>query len=157
MKTKILNLFFTGMVICGAVISGCSKNESINELKENPQLLSAKTGGGDVMASDVSILNQDLVITYASDNGADITSQFKDFTFHNQGTPPSGQAHVWNDLLAQTGTWTLDGEALITLNYPTGIFQQLSFLNRTWNIGESSSAVIRLYDNGDEVHLTPKK
>ncbi len=99
-----------------------------------------------------------LVIPYASDNGANITSEFKDFTFHNQGTPPSCQANVWNDLLAQTGNWTLGtGDGSITLKYPTGIFTQLAFLNRTWTIGESSTTVTRLYDNGDEVHLVVKK
>ncbi len=159
MKTKISNLFFTGLIICGAAISGCSKNETINELKENPQLLSARSAPTDMMATDVEILNKDLIITYAGDNGANITDQFKDFTFHFQGTPPSGQAHVWNDLLAQTGTWTYEGSAgIISLQYPTGIFQQLAFLNRTWKIGESSSNVHRLYtDDGDEVHLTGKK
>ncbi len=63
MKTKILNLFFTGMVICGAVISGCSKNESINELKDNPQLLSARSGETNQISSDISLLNHDLGYT----------------------------------------------------------------------------------------------
>src|SRR5688500_12939226 len=101
MKTKILNLIFAGVIICGAAISGCSKSDSVNDLNESPKTLTAKAGSGDLMAAQVSILNTDLIITYASDNGTDITAEFNEFTFHNQGTAPSGQAHVWNDLLAQ--------------------------------------------------------
>ncbi len=155
MKTKILNLFITGLVICGAAISGCSKNESVNELNQNPQLLSAKTGSGDLNTAS-EILNQNFVISYARDNGADITAQFRDFTFNFQGTAPAGKAHVWNDLLAQTGTWKfMEGTDVFEIKYPTEIFEQLVFLNRVWRIGESSSSVLRLYtDDGDEVQFS---
>jgi hypothetical protein len=156
MKTKILNLIFAGLCISAVTITGCSKNESVNELNQNPQTLTARSG--DLTAAQGDITNRNLVITYARDNGVDITAEFSEFTFNMQGTPPSGQAHVWNDLLAQTGTWNYTpGTDLITLKYPTEIFQELVFMNRTWHIGESSSTVFRLYsDDGDEVQLTGK-
>lgn len=151
MKTEILNLFFTGLVACGAAISGCSKSESIQELNQNPQLLTAKSQSG--LTATESILNTDLTISYARDNGNDITAQFRELTFNFQGSPPSGNAHVWNDLLAQTGTWKfVVGSDVFEIKYPTGIFEQLIFLNRLWKIGEISSSVLRLYtDDGDEV------
>lgn len=158
MKTKISNLIFAGLFASAVAITGCSKNESVNELNQNPQTLTAKSGSGDLMAAKGDITNQDLVITYARDNGVDITAEFNEFTFNMQGTPPSGQAHVWNDLLNQTGSWYYaPGGDDITLKYPTDIFRELEFLNRTWNIGESSSSVFRLYSgDGDEVHFTVK-
>lgn len=158
MKTKILNLIFAGLVASAVTITGCSKNESVNELNANPQMLTAKSGSGDLMAAKSDILNKDLVITSARDNGVDITAEFREFTFHFQGTQPSGQAFCWNDLLNQTGSWTYPvGSDEITLKYPTDIFQELVFMNRTWIIGESSSSVFRLYTNdGDEVQLATK-
>lgn len=157
MKTKIFNLIFAGLILCGIVLNGCSKNDSIQDLNQNPQLLTAKSNSD--LTATKSILNTDLVISYARDNGTDITAQFKDFTFNFTGAPPSGPAHVWNDLLAQTGTWYYkeEGATVFEIKYPTNVFQQLEFLNRQWIIGESSSAFIRLYSNdGDEVKFTTK-
>jgi len=155
MKTKILNLIFTGLIVSGAVISGCSKNESVQELNQNPQLLKSTQANA---TATKSILNTDLVVNYASDNGVNITTQFKDFTFNFQGTAPAGQAHVWNDLLAQTGTWKfVGGTDVFEIKYPAEIFEQLAFLNRTWRIDETNESVFRLYTmDGDEVHFRVK-
>jgi outer membrane murein-binding lipoprotein Lpp len=156
MKT-ILNILLAGL-FSGAVFTGCSKSETMNDLNENSQTIAAKQGG-DINAN-VSILNKDLGIIYAKDGAADITDQFKDFTFNFTGAPPSGPAHVWNDLLAQTGSWGMgNGEEgdHFTISYPTNVFTQLVFLNRSWTVGESSSAVIRLIAaDGDEVHFSAK-
>jgi outer membrane murein-binding lipoprotein Lpp len=156
MKT-IINILLAGL-FSGAVLTGCSKSEAMSDLKENSQTIAAKQDG-DINA-DASILNKDLGIIYAKDGAADITNQFKDFTFNFTGAPPSGPAHVWNDLLSQTGNWGIgNGEEgdYFTIGYPTDIFTQLVFLNRSWTIGESSSAVIRLIAaDGDEVHFSAK-
>lgn len=150
MKT-ILSILLAGL-FSGAVLTGCSKSEAINDLNENGQTLN-----GD-MNTNVSILNQDLVIIYAKDGAADITNEFRDFTFKFVGSYPSGHAHVWNDLLAQQGTWIAEEEgADFLISYPVDIFTQLAFLNRQWTIAESSSAVIRLIAaDGDEVHFSAK-
>lgn len=155
MKTKILNLIFTVILVGATVISGCSKNETIQELNQSPQLLKSTQAH---TTTPKSILNTDLVISYARDNGVDITAQFKDFTFNFQGTAPAGQAHVWNDLLAQTGTWKfMEGTDVFEIKYPTEIFEQLVFLNRTWRIAESSETTFRLYsEDGDEVQFRIK-
>lgn len=153
MKTTIFNLF-AGLIISGAVLSSCSKSAAINDLNNNPQQLSA----GD-MNPGVSILNQDLGIIYAKDGAADITNQFSDFTFNFTGSSSSGSAHVWNGLLSQTGSWSMGEEesSNFSIYFPTDIFTQLAFLNRNWEIGESSSAVVRLIAaDGDEVHFSAK-
>lgn len=166
MKTMI-NILLAGL-FSGAVLTACSKSAAMNDLRENPQTLAAKqssnlnTNGsakqGVEQVGEVSILNQDLGIIYASDGGANITAQFSDFTFNFTGAYPAGTAHVWNDLLAQTGKWTMEEKTNeFFIWYPTDIFTQLAFLNRTWTIGESSAAVIRLIAaDGDEVHFTAK-
>lgn len=155
MKTSIFKLLFGGLIMSAVVLSGCSKSEAINDLKENPQLLKTNAGN-DQLNTKADILNRDLVIIYAVDNGANITQEFKDFTFNFQGTPPSGQAHVWNDLLAQTGKWYMQ-ENMFGMDFPTNIFRQLAFLNREWATGESDEMVIRLIAaDGDEVHFSAK-
>ncbi|MBK8495238.1 MAG: hypothetical protein IPL50_09520 [Chitinophagaceae bacterium] len=114
---------------------------------------------GKPAATTASILNQDLSISYAVDNGVDITAQFKDFTFEFTGTYPTGNAHAWNDLLAQTGTWSSPTESTdLVLWYPADIFTQLAYLNREWTIVEAGTTFYRLTAaDGDEVNFTSKK
>lgn len=166
MKT-IINMLLAG-IVSGAVLTSCSKSAAMNDLRENSQTLAAKQGSdlntngsakqGSEQVGEVSILNQDLGIVYASDGGANITAQFSDFTFNFTGTYPSGIAHVWNDLLAQTGKWSMEDKTNeFVIWYPTNIFTQLAFLNRSWTIAEGSSSVIRLTAaDGDEVHFAAK-
>jgi len=153
MKTTIFNTLIAGILISGTILTGCSKENTISELNNNAQQVSSK--GDDEMHPGISILNQNLAIIYAKDGGADITQQFQGLTFRFVGNYPGGQAQVWNDLLAQTGTWSGGEETTdFAINYPTDIFTQLAFLNRQWTVGESSSSVVRLMDNdGDEVHF----
>ncbi len=163
MKTTIFNLFFAG-VLSGLVFTSCSKSE-IAEMSQtsngasNTANTTNAASAGKPAPTTAAILNQDLKISYARDNGVDITTQFKDFTFRFNGTYPSGQAHVWNDLLAQTGSWKSPLEAAdFTIWYPTDIFDQLAFLNKDWTIIEGGASSFRLTSaDGDEVDFVSAK
>lgn len=154
MKTTIFNLL-AGILISGTILTGCSKENTINDLNNNGQQVAKQN---EELHAGISILNQNLAIIYAKDGNADITQQFRDFTFRFVGNYPGGQAQVWNDLLAKTGTWSgREGSPDFTIAYPTDPFTQLAFLNRPWTMGESSSAVVRLIAaDGDEVHFGSK-
>jgi hypothetical protein len=155
MKTTIFNTLLAGLLISGMFLTGCSKENSINELNNNPQQISAKDDGD--MHPYTSLLNQDLVVYYAEDDDVNITTQFQGLTFRFAGNYPAGQAQVWNDSIAQTGTWSNKQGTDFAINYPTDIFTQLTFFNRVWTIGSSSSSVIRLIgSDGDEVQLSPR-
>lgn len=159
MKTTIFNLFFA-VVISGLVLTSCSKTD-LTEMAATPNAAGTAitNNEGKPAPTTASILNQNLRINIARDNGVDITSQFKDFTFEFNGTYPSGNAHVWNDLLAQTGTWSSPADITdFVLRYPTGIFSQLAFLNQEWNIDEASTTFYRLKAaNGNEVNFVSEK
>jgi len=156
MKTIIFNTLVAGLLISGTILTGCSKENTVNELNNNAQTVAAK--GDEEMHPVLSILNQNLEVIYAKDGSADITQQFTGLTFRFVGNYPGGQAQVWSDRLAQSGTWSGEEQtAEFMISYPTDIFTQLAFLNRQWTIGESSSSVVRLIGaDGDEVHFAGK-
>ncbi len=103
-----------------------------------------------------NILNQNLAITYASDNGVDITEDMNDWTLRFVGKEPSGEAQAWNDLLAVTGTWSMaEGSSSINIAYNTTISQAV-FLSRQWTIGggmRRGAEIVLIAADGDEVHL----
>ena len=153
MKTTISNLF-SAVVISGLALTSCSKSD-LTEITPAPNAAATANANnaGKPAPTTASILNQNLKISYARDNGVDITSQFIDITFEFNGTYPSGNAHVWNDLLAQTGKWSSPSQSTdFVLWYPTDIFTQLVFLNREWTIVEGGTSFFRLTAaDGDEV------
>lgn len=159
MKTTIFNLFLA-VVIFGFLHTSCSKTD-ITEMTPVPNVAATHltSDAGKPSPGTASILNQNLIIGYARDNGVDITDQFKDFTFNFDGTYPSGNAHVWNCLLAQTGSWSSPADITdFVLWYPTGIFNQLAFLNQEWNIDEASTTFYRLMAaDGDEVNFVSER
>jgi hypothetical protein len=153
MKTTFFNLF-SAVVISGLALTSCSKIDP-KEITPTPNAAATADANdaGKPATTTASILNQNLKISYARDNGVDITAQFRDFSFEFNGTYPSGNAHVWNDLLAQTGKWSSPTESTdFVLWYPTDIFTQLNFLNREWTIVEGGTSFFRLMAaDGDEV------
>jgi hypothetical protein len=162
MKTSIFNLFFA-VVFFGFLHTSCSKTE-IREMTPVPNAAATAAtnftaDAGKPSPGTASILNQNLIIAYARDNGVDITDQFNDFTFNFEGTYPFGNAHVWNCLLAQTGTWSSPSDVTdFVLSYPTNIFSHLAFLNQEWNIDEASTNFYRLTAaNGNEVDFVTEK
>jgi hypothetical protein len=159
MKTKIFNLLLAGLFISGVVLTGCSKSDAMNDLNNNSAKIAANNPSmakGDDPA-DGGILNHDLRITSAIDNGTDITQQFNFYTFRFVGTYPGGQAQVWNDLLAQIGSWSANLETNFTISYPTDIFREMAFLNRTWTVVENSGTFTLTAGDGDTVQFIIKK
>jgi hypothetical protein len=156
MKT-IFTKLLAGSLITATIFTACSKNNSIDELNNGPQ--QSATAREIAAIENPNILNQDLKITYARDGATDITEEMDDFTLRFAGTYPGGQAHVWNDLLAQTGSWSMvDAASPITMSFPTNIFTQLVFLNRDWTIGSVQRGFIVLTAaDGDELHLISKE
>jgi hypothetical protein len=157
MKTKIFNLLLAG-IISGVLFTACSKNDVTEQIAANANNANNANSTAKPSGLTASILNQDLKITSAIDNGTDITQQFNAFTFRFVGNYPGGQAQVWNDLLAQAGSWSSASESTdFTISYPTDIFNQLAFLNRTWTIAQSSENFFRLIGaDGDQVDMTTK-
>jgi|APGre2960657404_1045060.scaffolds.fasta_scaffold51816_2 hypothetical protein len=159
MKTTIYNLLFA-VVFFGFLHTSCSKTE-ITAMTPVPNVAATDVtaDAGKPSPGTASILNQHLNISYARENGVDITDQFNDFTFIFEGTYPSGNAHVWNCLLAQTGTWSSPSDITdFVLSYPTGIFSQLAFLNREWNIDEATTNFYKLTAaNGNVVNFVSEK
>lgn len=158
MKTSLITKLLAGSLISATVFTACSKSQTINDLNRGPQqtttaasAASAKEVG---VVSNPNILNQELKVAYARDGASDITEQMNDFTLKFAGNYPSGEAQVWNDLLAQKGTWNMANESTITLSYPTDILTQLAFFNRTWTIGDGTRGfIVFTAADGDEVHL----
>lgn len=148
--TKLL----AGSLITATFLTAFSKSNTTDERLNSPQQTTTKS----IAITDQYILNQDLKIAYASDGGTDITEQMDDFTLRFVGNYPGGEAQVWNDLLAQIGSWSMaDASSTITMSYPTNILTQLVFLNREWTIGQASRGYIVLTAaDGDELYLISK-
>jgi len=155
MKT-IFTKLLAGSLITATIFTACSKNNSIEELNNGPQQTAT---AGIVAIENPYILNQDLKIAYASDGATDITEQMDAFTLRFEGNYPGGIAHVWNDLLAQTGSWSMaDATSPITMSFPTNVLTQLAFLNREWVIGNAQRGFIVLTAaDGDQLHLISKE
>jgi hypothetical protein len=151
MKTTLFTRLLAGSLITATLFTACSKNETIDELNNGPQTTTAK---GIAVIENPNVLNQELKVAYAMDGATDITDQLDDFTFKFAGTYPSGEAQVWNDLLARIGTWRMANESSITIAYPTDPFTQLAFLNREWTIGTANRGyIVFTAADGDEVHF----
>jgi len=160
MKTTLFTRLLAGSLITATILTACSKNNSIDELNNGPQQTTTATTAANRVGviENPNLLNQDLKIVYARDGATDITEQMDDFTLRFVGNYPGGEAQVWNDLLAQTGSWSMaDANSTITMSYPTNILTQLVFLNREWTVGEAQRGFIVLTAaDGDELHLISK-
>jgi hypothetical protein len=165
MKTTFFTRLLAGSLISATLFTACSKNNSIDELNKGPQQTTTASAASTAtpavnkgVGEDTYILNQDLSVAYASDNGTDITSQFYDLTFRFEGTAPSGQAEVWNDILARIGSWTMPNPSSIIISYPTDPFRQLAFVNREWTIGGETNrgTIVLTAADGDEIHFISK-
>jgi hypothetical protein len=168
MKTTFFNFLLAGLFISGIAFTGCSKSDAMRDLNNNPQQIAANANiakandnltADEIEPNDAAILNHDLKITSAIDEGKDITQQFHFYTFRFAGKYASGEAQVWNDLLAQLGNWSMEvrgGD--FGIYYPTEIFNELVFLNRIWTIKDSGASSFRLTaSDGDSVEFTVVK
>ncbi|MFZ1784752.1 MAG: hypothetical protein WAU23_06080 [Ferruginibacter sp.] len=156
MKTTFFTRLIAGSLITATIFTACNKNNSIDELNNSPQQTTTSAKGIAVI-DNPNILNQELTVYYASDAAVNITEQFNSFTFKFAGNYPSGDAQVWNDLLAKIGRWNMANQSSINLSYPTDLFTQLAFLNREWTIGVANRGfIVFTAADGDEIYFISK-
>jgi|GEM_PF-5851728 len=141
--TKIVLL--TGISFFGAVLlNSCSKNDGTISSSPGPTPIGTPTSAN-------NLLNRDLVVPYAKDDGAVITAKFAGLTFRftSNGTL-TGSATAANDLLAVNGTWSMTAAYdKVTFAFPTNIFPDLAFMNKEWVIGSNGSTVVLIPSNGE--------
>ncbi len=94
---------------------------------------------------EANFLNQNFVITLASDNGTDITSKYSGYTFKMLKTDfYHGPAQATKGANVYTGTWSSNNDyskLVITLpNMPP----ELVFLNREWRFTKKAPPVLEL-------------
>lgn len=166
MKTTIFNLLSAGLV-AGLIFTGCSKENSIDDLNNNPQALTISDNGtmkddgsGDDGTKDPEsgMLNRDMGIVYAVDGKDNISSQFSGYTFRYKGQQPSGEVLASDGQRDLTGTWRWrDGTNAIVMDFPNGT-NQTDYLNRMWTMQPSTSAnMMKLTaSDGDEIVMSAK-
>ena len=148
MKNSIYKFILSAVIIFSAatILNSCTKADAINTISNPAGTTQTSANGQAVRPAANSILDQDLVITYAKDDNVDITGKFRDFTFHFTYTgSTSGPAAAWNNILTVDGTWSmLNSHDNITFAFPTNIISDLAFLDKQWIIGESTGTTIML-------------
>lgn len=153
MKTSLYKLvLLSGLFFSGALIlTSCSKADAVNSI-------SSQSLSQGKMAN--ALFDHNLIVTYAKDNGADITNQFQGITFNLMSSATNnGYVTAANDLFAVNGTWIMPNGTLISFAFPTNGLPVLSFMNKEWNIVSYNDPVILTAANGedDEIRMTLKK
>lgn len=162
MKTITSNigriLLFNLLLFTGLLISGCSKKDDI-------KLISSATNTGNVVptkfTNTLPLINHELKVSYAMDDGTNITASFNDLTFFFslEGTNTvDGTANVWNDLFNVRGKWEFRPIQNANTQYilfilPTQVHNQLAFMNREWQINSVGSEMILISVNGAPAEL----
>jgi len=145
---KLITKFvlLTGISFFGAVmLNSCSKSNDGTSTAPTPAPIVVKPN------NVTNLLDRDLVVPYAKDDGVDITAKFAGLTFRfaSNGTL-TGPATAANDLLAVNGTWTMTAAYdRITFAFPTNLFPDLAFMNKEWMIGSNGSTVVLIPSNGE--------
>jgi hypothetical protein len=155
MKTSIFTRLFAGAAIATITLTAFSETTSHNNTAQ-PVCNVAATAASNAAAVIYSqLLNQNLSVTYAVDNGVDITEDMNDWNFRFNGDYPGGDAQGWNDILAVSGNWSMaEGSNTISINFPSRL-SQLVFMSKTWTIGTygKGAEIVLTSPDGDEVHL----
>ena len=153
---KLMNkiVLFTGISFFGAMmLNSCSKSNDTTSPSPAPTPIVNPNGVNNLM-------NRDLVVPYAKDDGADITAKFAGLTFHfTSNGSLTGSATAANNLLAVNGTWTMTAaHDKITFAFPTNLFPDLAFMNKEWIIGSNASTAVLIPANGenDLLDFSPK-
>jgi len=156
MKTSILNRLFAAALITTITLTAFGKTASSNNTVQ--PVFNTATGAAKNATALVysQILNQNLRVTYAVDNGRDITEDMNDWTFRFNGDFPGGEAQGWNDILATTGSWNMAGEeaGVISIMFSSPLSQP-AFMSRSWTISNNTKGaeIVLIAADGDEVHL----
>lgn len=162
MKTITSNigrvLFFNLLLFTGLLISGCSKNDDI-------KLISSASNTGNVVptkfTNTLPLINHEVRVSYAMDDGNNITASFNDFTFFFslEGiNTVDGRAYIWNDLFTVYGKWEFRqnpnaSTQNILFLLPTQVHNQLAFMNREWMISSVGPEMILIAASGAPAEL----
>ncbi len=94
---------------------------------------------------EANVVNQNLTIHMAEDNGTDVTNQFSSYTFKfTKTTANSGTLTATNTLLNFNGTWSVSTDFYnLTISLPSPPIE-FSFLNRVWKFTQSSIPIMEL-------------
>lgn len=93
-----------------------------------------------------NVLNKDFTVHFASDNGADITSQFSGFTFKLlKNTYYDGAMTATNSLFTINGTWSSNSDySKLVITLPSTTFPSFAFLSREWKFTKKAIPILEL-------------
>lgn len=93
-----------------------------------------------------NILNKDFTVHLASDNGADITSQFSGFTFKLlKNTYYDGAMTASNSLFTINGTWSSNSDySKLVITLPSTTVSSFAFLSREWKFTKKAVPIMEL-------------
>ena len=130
--------FFIALLVSMLLlVSGCKKNTATNPVTEN------------VLEQyfEVNILNRDFKVVLATDNGADLTSNYDGYLFRLlKNTYYDGPMTGTKNGVVFTGTWSTNDDFSklnITIDHPTPP-ASFSFLNRAWRFTRKAVPVMEL-------------
>ena len=152
MKTSITKFVLVAGISVSAIttLNSCSKSETAI-------VTASSTGNQSYIES--TLLNRDLTIPTAIDDGVNVTGEFSGYTFQLTGST-SGTARAIKDTTI-IGNWSLNSSRdKITFDFPPTLNNQqpLAFLNKEWNITSGSNPVKLTAANGqnDVLYLAPR-
>lgn len=99
-----------------------------------------------------NVLNRNFVVDFASDNGTDITSQYKDYNFvlSKGSSVYGGKLTGTKNGVSYDGSWstTDDFSRLVIDLSKSGNPNEFIFLNRTWKFTKKTPPVLQLEPYG---------
>jgi hypothetical protein len=116
------------------LLTGCSKEALI---EKNRSLLE--------QYFEDNILNKDFRVKLATDNGANLTAQYNDYTFKlTKNTLLDGPMTAATATATLTGTWSCnDDYSKLVITLPTSV-AAFSFLSREWKFTKKAIPVMEL-------------
>ena len=139
---KYLLLFLLPMVF----FTSCKKEKNMGSAQEK--------------LFEESILNQNFIVSYASDHGTVLTSNYSGYIFIlSKIDYYHGPMKAIKDEVTYSGTWSSNddyGKLIITLpNTPA----ELKFLSRAWRFKSKSFSLLKLapWGEGDEINVNMSK
>lgn len=93
-----------------------------------------------------NILNKDFTVHFASDNGADITSQYSGFVFKlTKNTYYDGPMTAVNSLFTINGTWSSNSDySKLVITLPSTTISSFAFLSREWKFTKKAVPILEL-------------
>jgi hypothetical protein len=143
MKTFIYKLVLAAGLAFPAImlLNGCSKSEVHSTIASNENYL------------ENTMLNRDLFVSGATDDGVNITDNFTGYTFRLESTiygASSGLAYANNITNSIQGTWAVSGgKDKIVFDFPSTLVANLAYMNKEWVITKGSNPIKLNAANGE--------